>query len=369
MNGNGPRNLSADDIKLALSRADQIASLHGEELLATYEDWPPVLEFLASEECPKTYLPVLTVMLVARSLRDKEHLDVLAIQKKASDRGYASASIARELIPFATQAGIDFRTTSTQVMNNQPFTFKERVLPDMAGARVRPAYAKFYKAALRVQQMRSDEAGGLLSLVFFLRRVTTESQPDVIYVDGGRGALLTVVDEMSAFVRGNSEGGKVGQAFAAAVLDLLFPQATVRMGKVNDPSASIPGDVQVGDGQRLWLWSEIKQKPVVTADAQTFLKRVSDAGGDRAWYLALANRPYPHNLDVRKLKRMADNCRTEWSVYQDPMEVLTDVLPKVSGTADDVTAALILRFARRLHESGVSTALQGRWGELADTFC
>jgi len=367
MRGQGAKNLSGDDIKLVLSSADQIARSHGDDLVETYEEWLPDLEFLASEQCPKTYLPVLAVMLVARSLRGKEELDVFAIQQKTSDRGYAASSIARELIPFATQVGVDFRTTSTQVMNNQPFTFEERVVPGMAGDRAKRAFAKFYAAAERVQEANSGAAGELLSLIFFLRRVKAEPASEIFVIDGGRNVLLAATEVIADFVRENSEGGKVGQAFVAAVLDLLFPQATVRMGKVNDPSASVPGDVHVGNRQRLWLWSEVKQRPVVTTDVQTFLKSVQSNGGDRAWYFALANQRYTQNLNVVQLFKFAANNTMELVMYQDPQEVLEDVIPKLAGTADDLTAQLMSRFARRLDESGVSIALRDDWYEITES--
>ena len=368
MRGQGAKNLSRDGIKLALSSADQIARSHGDDLVETYEEWLPDLEFLASEQCPKTYLPVLAVMLVARSLRGKEELDVLAIQQKASDRGYSASSIARELIPFATQVGVNFRTTSTQVMNNQPFTFEERVIPNMAGDRAKPAFAKFYAAAQRVQEMKPEAAGELLSLVFFVRRVKAESASEVIHIEGGRDVLLAAAEEIAAFVRANSEGGKVGQAFAASVLDVLFTQATIRMGKINDPSASVPGDVQAGDDNSLWLWSEVKQKPVVTADVQMFVNSVRDCGGDRVWYFALANQPYPHNVNVGKLHKQAAKHSMDLMIYQDPQEVLEDVIPKLAGTANDVTAALMSRFAKRLDESNVSISLRDNWSEIMASF-
>jgi hypothetical protein len=350
--------LRRDDIMRVLSGADETARERGAELVVELEEWLPELEFLSSDGCPVTYLPVLTVMLVARSIRDSSELDVLDIQRGTSPRGYSASSIAGHLIKFVTQVGIDLRTTSSQVMNSQPFTYKKRVTPDMAGDHVKSAYARFYAAAESVEQLDSVTAAGVLALVFHQRRSAAKTGTDLLVLAGDRRTLDAIVEVTAEFVADNSEAGKVGQAFAAAVLDVLFPSHQVRMGNNNDPSATIPGDVQVGHDGTFWLWVEVKQKAVVTSEIQAFVDRVKAVGGDRAMYFALGNALYPQNLDLAQLQKRAVKDGIELTIYSAPEQALSDLLPKSAGSAGMQVDQLVNRMISRLQEAQVTSALE-----------
>lgn len=359
----GPENLRRDDIMRVLSRADERARERGESLVNSYPDWVVELDFLSSDACPVTYLPVLTVMLVARSIRESAELDVLDIQQGSSPRGYSASSIAGHLIKFVTQVGVDLRTTSSQVMNSQPFTYKKRVTPDMAGDRVKASYARFFAAAQRVEGLDSAQAADILALVFHLRRGAGKPETEHLVISGDRQTLLAIMDTTAEFVSENSEAGKVGQAFAAALFDILFPSKDVRMGNNNDPSATIPGDVQVGEDGRFWLWAEVKQKAVVTSEIQAFVDRVKAIGGDRAMYFALGNALYPQNIDASQLQKRAIKDGVELTIYSAAEQALADLLPKSPGSSEMQVDALANRFLDRLREAQVTSALEEAWAK------
>lgn len=361
MNEDEPVNLRRDDILSTLSKADEMARELGDELRAVDADWLDDLDFLSSDQCPVTYLPVLTVMLVARAMRGPDQLDVLDIQQRSGPKGYASQSIAKLLITFATQVGVDLRTTSSQVMNSQPFTYKKRVTPEMAGDRVKAAYARFFSAAQRVEALECSSAARVLALVFHLRRLDPSIGLDVQVDTGDRRALDAIVEVTTEFVAANSEAGKVGQAFAAALFDVLFSASQVRMGNNNDPSATIPGDVQVGSDNVFWLWAEVKQKAVVTSEIQAFVDRVKAIGGDRAIYFALGNAHYPQNIDHAQLQKRALKDSMLLTVYSTAEQALSDILPKAAGSAGTRARNLANRMLLRLHEAQVTGALEEAW--------
>lgn len=358
--------LRRDDILTALSRADEAARERGDDLVSKHADWLPDLTFLGSDECPVTYLPVLAVMLTARSIRGRDELDVLDIQRGTSPRGYSSQSIAKQLITFVTQVGIDLRTTSSQVMNSQPFTYKKRVIPDMAGDRVRAAYARFYAAAERVEQLDSETAGEILAAIFHKRRGLSAPVTELLFAAEDRHALDAILQVTAEFVAENSEAGKVGQAFAAALFDLLYPGHQVRMGNNNDPSATIPGDVQVGKDGTFWLWAEVKQKAVVTSEIQAFVDRVKAIGGDRAMYFALGNAIYPQNIDLAQLQKRAVKDGIELTVYSAAEAALSDLLAKAPGNAGMQAEGVANRMFHRLHEAQVTSALESSWKHLME---
>lgn len=366
------KKLSKDSILAVLSTADELARSEGDALKDGREQWVEVVEFLGDgAKSPLTYLPMLTVMLVARSVRGADELDVFDIQAGTSDKGYSASSVARYLITFAGHQSIDLRSTSTGVVNNQPFTFKPRVVPDMAGRKdasaksdkVKVAFARFYEAAGWVQDLTQEEAAEVLALVFQLRRREAVAQSD-LHLAGGRDALSAFADELAEFVDGNSEEGKVGQAFAAALLDLLYSPDSVVMGGNHDPSFTSPGDVQVARAESFWLWSEVKQTAIVSADVKGFVDKVHRIGGDRIIYFALANHRYPQHLDLMKLDKQARKEGVDLTVYSSAEEALSDLLNKAPGRANEVASDLANRMTDRLREAKVSSALVEAWEAL-----
>jgi hypothetical protein len=246
-------------------------------------------------------------------------------------------------------------------MNSQPFTYKKRVIPEMAGDRFKGAYARFFAIAQRVEDLSSTTALMVLALVFHLRRMDRKEDLQLLVASGNRRTLDSIVKATAEFVTSNSEAGKVGQAFAAALFDILFPANEVRMGNNNDPSATIPGDVQVGTDGSFWLWAEVKQKAVVTSEIQSFIDRVKAIGGDRAMYFALANGPYPQNVDIAQLQKRAVRDGIELTFYSAPEQAMDDILPKAYGSAGTQAEIVANRMFRRLHQAQVTSALEAAW--------
>jgi hypothetical protein len=359
--------LKGDEIRATLSRADEMALESGASLELIHEDWLRDIDFLSSDDCPVTYLPVLTVMLVARSIRSKNEIDVLDIQRGTSARGYSAPSIAGHLIKFVNQIGVDLRSNSSQVMNNQPFTYKHRVISNMAGDRYRSAYARFFQMAEKVEELESEVAHSLLALILHLRRGAGVATGETLTFTGGRAALESMSRDAAEFVSENSESGKVGQAFAAALFDLIFPTGEVRMGNNNNSSAVIPGDVQVGNRGTFWMWAEVKQRAVVTSEVQAFIDRVKEIGGDRVMYFALKNSPYPHNINELLLQRRANKDGIQLTIYSAPEQALEDLLAKSPGNSTTIAEDFANGFIRRLHEAQVTSRLEQKYMEVLRT--
>lgn len=342
--------LSGDEIMRALSRADSHSREAGVSLEVTHHEWAERIRVLREKPCPRTYLPVLCVLLVARSLRSSEELDVLAIQRQAGPRGYAAASIGSQLIPFAAEHGIDLRARSSQVMNNQPFTFKRWIVADMT---TKPYFDRFFEFATAVQPLGSEEAAEILALAFHLSALETEPIIPVV-IEGDLGRFSEIIELTASFVRSHSENGKVGQAFVAATLDVAHGEPKVVMGAVSDPDASIPGDVHVVDESGVWLFCEVKQKAVTTGDVKTFLEKVDLRQGERILYAALANERYPRNIDEGQVARAPQSKRIETTVVNSPGDLLHVVLSRAPGSFASLASRLTTAFVRRMTEAGVS---------------
>jgi hypothetical protein len=171
----------------------------------------------------------------------------------------------------------------------------------------------------------------------------------------GKPALDAVCDAVAEFVAANSDGGKVGQAFAAAVMDLVYSPEVVILGDTQDPDATTPGDVQVADGHGIWLWTEVKQKVVMTGDVKGFMRKVHDAGGERVVYFALVNSAYSGNIQPRLIESEARRLGMGVSVLESPSDALEHFVPLASGTYAGVSGKLLERTHARM------SALRGSW--------
>lgn len=118
--------LAGPQIAATLANADRRARINGDELMRSdlARHWLPHIEPLLEPSAPRTYVAVLVTIITARSMFESDILDVRAIQTSYSEKGYSAASIAKQVASFAKEHQIDLRATSSQPMNNQPFTFK-----------------------------------------------------------------------------------------------------------------------------------------------------------------------------------------------------------------------------------------------------
>ncbi len=348
--------LNGEEIDQLLADADSAARDEGPELVKQYEAWLPRIERLSEDECPaRTYLAVLAVLLGARALYPLSRLDVLSIQKGGSPRGYSASSIAGKLVPFAVHQQVDLRTKSSQVMNSQPFCFKKQILPTIKEMNGKERWAShwnaFFELALLVQEMNTDEARGVLALVFFVRRQKVRPAP-VARIEGGRPAWVVLVRELAKFVDENVDGGRVGQALVAAGFDVVHGQNQVSAVKINDPSFSEPGDVAVSCNDTIWQWCEVKQK-LVQADAiVNFATTVVDVGGDRVVYCALSNHRYSTPLKEKLIQRCESERGISILVHDSPRSFLDFVEKAAPMSYYRLNSLMADRMAFRLQEQG-----------------
>lgn len=367
MSPNNNRTVSAVEINIALSTADEISRESTSALGLKYPAWNQHIDFLCLDSCPVTYLPVTAVLLIARSIRNSDELDVLHIQAKTSDKGYSAPSLGKLLITFAIQQKIDLRSTSSQIMNNQPFTFKAKIEPDMAASHKSTQYAEFYRFAELVNFLSKTEALDILALIFSKRRFDDLPNVSISNRKSGVDSLANLSHLASDFVLMNSESGKVGQAFVAALFDVAYPGFDIRMGNNNDPSIHIPGDVQASIDEKYWAWAEVKQRSVSTPDVQAFVDRVSSIKGDYALYFALANEPYPQNIQIEKLINISLKKGVRLHLFVSPKEAFERILALAPGNAATVASGFANAFNVRLRDAAVTNELRNKWIEVASS--
>lgn len=256
-------------------------------------EWVGVVEQVASFEGWRTPVAVLGVVLLARSLDSS--IDPFCLKAGAGGEGtYTPRTLCHGvLVPFAREAGYDLGVTGAEPFNNQPWFRYGRISEDMQ-VKNRPALLELIEILNTVATL--DERMAFDALVAYLsaRRVSPPSTGGGVGPANSLADLVRLVDSFLV----HSEGGKRGQAYTAAVLDLVLDDVT--MARINDPSRTAPGDVR---SYSRGFAIEIKQKSVDALEIRHFASECERFGFDQAGYVALA--PGQEWLDVDELERAA----------------------------------------------------------------
>jgi hypothetical protein len=359
--------LRKKEIEIRLVAADGLArSQTAGSMRDESPDWLSRITYFGDEKkCKsKSFLPCLVIALVARSLRPREKLDVLAI-KAAEPLGYSASGIGGCLSRFRSEQKLDLRSKSSIFVTNGWFNKGNRLLPTFAEMSGRPSdaddYAYLYESLLEVQMMEPDHAFRILALLFDERRLPERKSPE-IDLGGGLQAWEWFRGAVSQFVNEDSEDGRVGEAFVAAALDVAYPGAEVQMSKNHDPSFRAPGDVTVWSEGKLWLAAEARQKPQLTDDAVQFLEDAAERGVERVVFAALWNHRYrAAEIDRDEAKDRAKKVKVMIDVVDSSGELLDFVVRAGQGDLGDLTARFAERMLERLEEQNCTQDLIERY--------
>jgi hypothetical protein len=159
-------------------------------------------------------------------------------------------------------------------LNNQPFYAEDRVHRDMpTRPSDRPHLNRLVDFLEELATTTEDEAlYALAAFVAVRREVAAELQP-TLEVGGRATTLPALIETVDRFVTSDPEGGRRGQAFVAAALDMAFDDVVT--SRINDPSRHGPGDVRAFSGDDLRLAAEVKQKPVTETDVLLFAQALA----------------------------------------------------------------------------------------------
>lgn len=219
----------------------------------------------------RTYTPVLGTALLAKATDSR--VDAFSLQAGASHRSYSARGLAKDvLVQLCVRSGIDLRTKNREPLNNQPFFGQSRVTPHLkVHARSRGDLEYLCSCLERADFL--DRDGALAALAAFLRVRLAASTGGPVLELTASVALPALLDITSSFIIANTEGGRRGQAFVAAALDLVFED--VRTRRVNDPSRKMAGDVQVLDAAGIVMAIEVKQRQVSEEEVLQFADRLA----------------------------------------------------------------------------------------------
>jgi SacI restriction endonuclease len=308
----------------------------------------------------RTYIAMLGTALLAKATDDR--VDTLALKASSGDRAYSARSIGHQvLVPAAVRFQFHLGATGREPLNNQPFFRYNRVdeMERVIG-RARPALQTLIDSLRLLDALNRDQA--LLALAAFLRvRMDVAAQAQRAEIKHVDWAIDDLIAATTRFLEEDPETGRRGQAFVAAVLDLVYDD--VRTSRINDPSRRAPGDVQALRDGRIILSAEVRQKPVLDTEILQFAATLNSAGIRRGMVAALA--PGQPSLPRDDLLRAAwTQSEVLLTLLCGPSEVLLGALLWGGRRLEDQLFHFPVRMLERLDELEVSHLGQQSWADL-----
>lgn len=308
----------------------------------------------------KTYIAALGGALLAKATDPR--VDSLAQDAKAGPRGYSLRSVT-EFLAARNGGRYHLGAQGKNPVNNRPFLNGPARIDEFekVGRAAVPAYREFLDALRHLNKLGREES--LRALAAFLR-VRMEVAEAERAADRRSLSVMSDLDPhelmglCERFVRDRPEGGRKGQALAAAVLDCVFEDVVLQ--PINDPN---PGDVRVIRGGRVTLPVEVKQVAVQEDAALDLARAARHLGASAALLVVLADDHVP--LDRERVRREALRAL---GVTVEVCESVRELVGAVSvfggGRTEEVLSRLPGAYAARMREHEVSTQAQVDWQEL-----
>lgn len=310
----------------------------------------------------KTYIAALGGALLAKATDSR--VDSLTQDRSAGSRGY-SLRMSAELMAERNQGRFHMGAQGRNPINNRPFMGGPSRIDEFTkiANSSRQSFELFRDCLVDLNH--SSQAEALYSLASWLRvrmgileseKLTRQSARKL---EAGLGAndLLAALER---FVREDTEGGRRGQSFVAAVLDCVFEEVVLQ--SINNPR---PGDVRVCRNGAVVCAVEVKQLPVTESVGLDLASISPSLGASLALLVVLADRHSP--LDREVMRRQALEQHGVLLEVAESVRELVGAVAVFSATpVSQIVDRLPSRYLLRMREHEVSESGQIRWREVVE---
>lgn len=330
------------------------------------QSWIRLVEQLstATEDASRTHIAFLGTAILAKCVDPK--VDVFAVKEEAGPGAYSARGLCHHvLVPNAPELDISLGVTGREPLNNQPYFRVLRVSRDMpVRSTARPIVSLLCDILDQLQSAKEAEARQALRAFIAVRRRFGQRYSARVDEDTASITPKALIRATIMFVREASEGGRRAQAVVAGLMDLFAGPARVDVRRVNDPSRSVPGDVNVhaakGDGWERVL--EVRDKAITREDLYVLVSKCATAGIAEAIMVAVA--PTQTSVPIDEAQAWAAERGVSLTLFFDWVTLIRETLfwssaPQLSGAKR--VASLI---EQRLIDLEASESALDRWAEL-----
>ena len=246
-----------------LRAADAVAT---QPLPAVGAAWLPEIVEL-SRLCPPrksaTCIAAFGTAVLAKAVNPR--VDVYSLlDRGTSATSYSARSLADNVwAKLRGELEVDLGANGPWPLNNTPFIGKSSIR-DIGGVTNKQGWTHFHVLLERLDAVSTvGDARQILAAFIAARRRSLLATVVMDQSAGQHLALEKLATIIQRWVAAESEGGCRAQAAAAGIIDTVFGDSVVSMGKINDPDRRAPMDVAVTGAHDTYVLAyEVKDKPV-----------------------------------------------------------------------------------------------------------
>lgn len=328
------------------------------------QSWVGPIEALsaAAQHANRTHIAFLGTAILAKCSNPK--VDVFAVKEEAGPGAYSARGLCHQvLVPNAPELDINLGVTGREPLNNQPYFRILRMARDIpARTTARPIIELLCDFLDRLQMASDTDARQALRAFITVRR-RFGPRYTARLDDAAALSPAALIGHIVPFSQEVSEGGRRAQAVVAGLLDVFAGADRVDVRRVNDPSRSVPGDVNVRSPD-LKGWEkvfEVRDKPITREDLYVLIRKCQETGVAEAVMVALSTSQA--TVPVDEAKRWAAERGVNLTTFFSWPELIGQVL-FWAGTSSFIGAAQApARIEQRLIELEVAEASLQAWVE------
>ncbi|HEY0629897.1 MAG TPA: restriction endonuclease, SacI family [Sphingomicrobium sp.] len=336
----------------------------GAKAAAGYVDpsWIKPIEALSEAAVGKaaTHVAFLGTAILAKCVEPR--VDVFAIKSRSGPTGYSARTLAKDVLAAnAPELDLNLGVTGREPLNNQPYFGNDRLTRN---ATVRdPRILNMVCDILdRLEASTEEQTRQALRAFIDVRRRYGARYSRAV-ADRIEVSVPDLVEKIEALVGGASEGGKRAQAVVAGLMDVFAGEDRVDSRRVNDPSRSIPADVNVRAVRGGWERAfEVRDKPVAREDLFHFVRKCLEFEVAEAVMVAIA--PNPDMSLVDEARRWAAERGVTLTLFSDWPSLVEQALHWAATPSLEAAAAAPARIEQRLIEVEASEDAVETWQAL-----
>jgi hypothetical protein len=356
---------AATGLRIDKRQAKAILLEEGSKALGGYIDpaWVKPLEALSEAAVGKaaTHIAFVGTAILAKCVDPR--VDVFAIKSRSGPTGYSARTLAKDVLAAnAPELDINLGVTGPEPLNNQPYFRSERLTRD---APVRnPALLNEVCDFLdRLEAANEEQTRRALRAFIDVRR---RFGPRYSRAVSERVELSVhdLIEKVETLVAGASEGGRRAQAVVAGLMDIFAGEDRVDARRVNNPSRSIPADVNVrtATGKGWERAFEVRDKAVSREDLLLFARKCLDFKVPEAVMVAIAPNPDLSLLD--EAQRWAGERGVTLTLFSDWPSLIRQALNWAATPSLEGAALAPARIEQRLIEIEASEEAVELWQSL-----
>jgi len=327
--------------------------------------WVKPIEQLSEAATGKslTHIAFLGTAVLAKCVDPS--IDVFAVKKSAGPGAYSARGLCHGvLVPNAPELDINLGVSGREPLNNQPYFRIERLTREApVRSTTRGVLNLLCDILDRLQDSSEEQARQALRAFIDVRRRhgTRYSRSIDDRLSISLGDLTNAVETL---VEQNSEGGRRAQAVVAALMDVFAGQERVDARRVNDPSRTIPADVNVrrAGGEGWERAFEVRDKPVSREDLYVLASKCAGSDVDEAVMVAIA--PSPPIKLLEEAKAWSADRGVTLTVFSDWSSLIEQSLHWSPSSTLAAASQLPARIEQRLIDAEVSEEALTLWRAL-----